>query len=982
MNNPSSHNSRDLDNAGQLEACDIPQDRYRVFIQDVADAFFETTIQGDFIFFNDALCRIFGYPREEIENQNFRHFMDSTNAEFAFNSFNRMFDSGKGVNNILWEICRKDGETRIIEINANLLEDTKGKKVGFQGIARDVTDKVKAEQALKASEKQTQEQYMSSRRAEQRYRSFLEFIPVPVFVFNMDGTVFYDDLIWEPEELKEFEADWGVLKDEYAKPAEKFERKRFTDLNIKADHLYVTGCINSIDMPNPGWGGGDGYRNFFLGDTTGLMRIAYQSGQIDVIPLVYGYTAWWYDCYKGHPEPFRSDSGAKKMLGDALCVINGIDGYRQEKEDFYLKIVLRDNPVSWIELEDNPKRIGYYRINGLSFGNPENKHELDNSAFVIKRRAESVSGNMLLAIDKHLIHSANPFPTHRQEAISRLRHKFYTSIDDINEQVINKTSPDIDSKNFPGPHVSFSGSDIATLLTHIYYENSMQIIRSIDDEGMVHESIKGANNYQSFGSWNEGLGAFYDCAYTRNRSMIVLSNYGLEEKVNKGIAFFDKWMMYYPESYPEIQLGGEPVPGHASVIANTPHVYYDKLRHLGWGTKYTSRDFGNPENDGHGFLMLTRYRAWLKQGGTREWVVQRWEALDEAAEYIPWCLDHPQLSFSENGLLYNESEGGMMQQSMYCDYLCYLGLLAYAEMADIAGRPDKSERWEEEANRLYSSMEAYYPAYIEPWGEVWDPTKNGMFLYINSTLAPACIGMDYHGYNVMKKLPDDWVERTRNTFQMQLSRCRPAYAASAGMGYGQCYIAQTGLLLDEMEKADYIIEWMARLCFTPRLDHPYRVPEGATISEDGKTWRRWGDLGNLYQMVDVVHTLHLMIGIDDIDPDQLILMPRLTSQIDQVKVDSWPTRFKSKGNTVLEELDMTMEIDRNRHKILFSLVSGQTVDHARIRLGPIPAGSSDVQVWKNGKETAFEQIASGDSDWIWVPAVEGLSRKTDIKVTF
>jgi PAS domain S-box-containing protein len=177
--------------ADDLDACDIPRDRYRVFIQDVADAFFETTIQGDFIFFNDALCRIFGYPREEIEHQNFRRFMDSANAEYAFNSFNNMFDTGKGVNNILWEISRKDGETRILEINANLLEDTNGAKVGFQGIARDVTDKVNAERALKISEKKAQEQYMASRRAEQRYRSFLKFLPVPVFVFNMDGTVFY-----------------------------------------------------------------------------------------------------------------------------------------------------------------------------------------------------------------------------------------------------------------------------------------------------------------------------------------------------------------------------------------------------------------------------------------------------------------------------------------------------------------------------------------------------------------------------------------------------------------------------------------------------------------------------------------------------------------------------------------------------------------------------------------------------------------------
>jgi len=93
MSKEASQNKHSPNDAALLEACDIPQDRYRVFIQDVADAFFETTIQGDFIFFNDALCRIFGYPRKEIEHQNFRHFMDSTNAEFAFNSFNRLFCS-------------------------------------------------------------------------------------------------------------------------------------------------------------------------------------------------------------------------------------------------------------------------------------------------------------------------------------------------------------------------------------------------------------------------------------------------------------------------------------------------------------------------------------------------------------------------------------------------------------------------------------------------------------------------------------------------------------------------------------------------------------------------------------------------------------------------------------------------------------------------------------------------------------------------
>ena len=49
------------------DACQVPQERYRVFIEDVADGFFETDLNGTFLFFNDALCRIFGYSRQELQ---------------------------------------------------------------------------------------------------------------------------------------------------------------------------------------------------------------------------------------------------------------------------------------------------------------------------------------------------------------------------------------------------------------------------------------------------------------------------------------------------------------------------------------------------------------------------------------------------------------------------------------------------------------------------------------------------------------------------------------------------------------------------------------------------------------------------------------------------------------------------------------------------------------------------------------------------
>ncbi|MGD2185575.1 MAG: PAS domain S-box protein [Desulfobacterales bacterium] len=169
----------------------IQKERYRVLIEDVADGFYEVDLKGNFKFFNNALCRIFGYTRKRIQDSNFQEFMDEHNAAIAYEAFNKIFRTGKGVVDINWEIIRKDGERRHLEISANLITDNGGEPVGFRGIARDVTDKVVAQQALSESEACALELSQQSRQAEQRYRAFLKFLPIPVFVFNLDNTVSY-----------------------------------------------------------------------------------------------------------------------------------------------------------------------------------------------------------------------------------------------------------------------------------------------------------------------------------------------------------------------------------------------------------------------------------------------------------------------------------------------------------------------------------------------------------------------------------------------------------------------------------------------------------------------------------------------------------------------------------------------------------------------------------------------------------------------
>jgi len=180
--------TRSLKGGGETK---IQKDRYRVLIEDVADGFYEVDLHGNFKFFNDALCRIFGYPQKQIQNRNFRAFMDEDNAGIAYETFNKIYRTGRGLVDINWEIIRKDGEKRFLEISASLITGSGGEPVGFRGIARDVTDKVIAQRALSESEACALELSQQSRLAEQRYRAFLNFLPIPVFVFNLDNTVSY-----------------------------------------------------------------------------------------------------------------------------------------------------------------------------------------------------------------------------------------------------------------------------------------------------------------------------------------------------------------------------------------------------------------------------------------------------------------------------------------------------------------------------------------------------------------------------------------------------------------------------------------------------------------------------------------------------------------------------------------------------------------------------------------------------------------------
>jgi PAS domain S-box-containing protein len=152
------------------EALRESEERFRELFEHANDAVCITTIEGDFIAVNQAGERAFGRPRDELRKLNLNQIIAPDQIDLV----NRMRDrklAGGGRTLYEVDIVRPDGRAAL-EVNSSVVFRD-GNPVAILAIARDITERRRAEQALRESE--------------ERYRSLVDGATDVVYTTDLDG---------------------------------------------------------------------------------------------------------------------------------------------------------------------------------------------------------------------------------------------------------------------------------------------------------------------------------------------------------------------------------------------------------------------------------------------------------------------------------------------------------------------------------------------------------------------------------------------------------------------------------------------------------------------------------------------------------------------------------------------------------------------------------------------------------------------------
>jgi PAS domain S-box-containing protein len=200
--------ARDITERKQVEE-ELKQ--YQLIVESANDALFIKDLQGRYILVNNQVLELFGgIPREQIVGKTDKELMPLEDALHNIRDDQEVFETGEQKDFIKKNTI--EGKDYWFNATKIPLRDEKGNIIGLVGIARDITERKRMEEALQESE--------------ERYRSLtddvLDSSAVGIFILDSDFRV-----VWVNQALERY---FGLRRDEIVgKDKRKLIRERIKD---------------------------------------------------------------------------------------------------------------------------------------------------------------------------------------------------------------------------------------------------------------------------------------------------------------------------------------------------------------------------------------------------------------------------------------------------------------------------------------------------------------------------------------------------------------------------------------------------------------------------------------------------------------------------------------------------------------------------------------------------------------------------------
>ena len=150
------------------------EEKYRDIFENVSDFLYFHNLEGYFTESNMAFKTEYGYSEDDLANMNARDLIPER-YEHQFEDYLKEIKE-KGTATGLMKVMTKDGRERIVEYRNSVVHGSTG-AVSVRGSARDITDRKRAEEALRESE--------------ERYRTLIEKMRDGFSVLDEKGVVTY-----------------------------------------------------------------------------------------------------------------------------------------------------------------------------------------------------------------------------------------------------------------------------------------------------------------------------------------------------------------------------------------------------------------------------------------------------------------------------------------------------------------------------------------------------------------------------------------------------------------------------------------------------------------------------------------------------------------------------------------------------------------------------------------------------------------------